>query len=82
MESDNAPIVLDMHDPDARDLYHFAMWRGAVRLESVGLRHSSGRSVRKFVALQLGMRPGAKSETVIAELDKRIAAIHARRNAQ
>lgn len=50
--------------------------KGAVRLEAVGMRHSSGKSMRKVAARLLGMRANAKHDDVIGalarEIEKRI----------
>lgn len=46
--------------------------KGAVKLEKVGMRHSSGRSMRKRAALAMGLKSGASHDNVIAALEKRI----------
>lgn len=52
-------------------------WKHAIRLEQAGMRHSSGRSVRKFAALNLGLAANAKPEAVLAVIEERLAAIRA-----
>ena len=47
--------VIDMQDANARTLYMYAQWRAALRMEAVGLKHSSGRSVRAHVARHFGL---------------------------
>lgn len=46
--------------------------KGAVKLEAVGMRHSSGRSMRKVAALELGLRPNTGHDAVIGALNKEI----------
>lgn len=50
-------------------LWQLLQWRAAVRLEAAGMRHSSGKSVRKFAAIQLGLKPTAKADVVIAAIE-------------
>lgn len=53
---------------------HFtlAAAKGAIKMESRGLKHSSGKSVRKHYALLLGIKPGTKAEIVMDEIQKRL----------
>jgi hypothetical protein len=48
----------------------------AVRLEATGMRHSSGKSMRRVACRELGMRANTKHDDVIGaltkEIDKRI----------
>lgn len=50
----------------------------AVRLEAVGMKHSSGRSMRRVACQELGLRANTSSDNVIGaltkEIDKRIKA--------
>lgn len=46
--------------------------KGAVKLEKVGMRHSSGRSARKHAAKLMKLKPRASYDDVIAALEKRI----------
>lgn len=46
--------------------------KGAVRLEATGMKHSSGRSMRKVAAQLLGMRVNTKHDDVIGALSKEI----------
>ena len=50
-------------------LWQLLQWRAAVRLEAAGMRHSSGRSVRKHAALTLGLKASAKPEAGIAAIE-------------
>ena len=43
--------------------------RGAIRLEKLGMRHSSGKSMRKAWAVHLGLKPTATAEQVIEAID-------------
>lgn len=49
----------------------------AVRLEATGMKHSSGRSMRKVACAELGMKATTKADDVIGalvkEIDKRLA---------
>lgn len=44
----------------------------AVRLEATGMRHSSGRSMRRVACQELGMRLNTKHDDVIGALTKEI----------
>lgn len=44
----------------------------AVRLESIGMRHSSGKSMRKVACLELGLVRNASYDSVIGALAKEI----------
>lgn len=46
-------------------MFNLIQMKSAVRLEKVGLKHSSGRSVRKRAALLLGLPTNAKHDDVI-----------------
>jgi len=54
-------------------VFQLLQWKYAIRLESKGLRHSSGRSVRKFACGKLGLKPGTKADVVIARIDEILA---------
>jgi hypothetical protein len=68
-----------INTPAGMRLFRLAQLRGAVRLEKVGLKHSSGRSVRKMAALELGMKQNAKADAVLAKLQDEIDKIQAER---
>lgn len=57
---------------DGIEYAQLAALKGAVRLEKRGMRHSSGRSMRARAARLMGLSPGAKHETVINALEKRM----------
>ena len=58
--------------PDGIQYARLAALRGAVKLESLGLRHSRIRSVRKLAAIEMGLKPTAKAADVIAALKTRM----------
>lgn len=47
--------------------------KGALKLEKAGLK-SRGGSIRKGWALRLGLKPTAKHDEVIAEINRRVEA--------
>lgn len=51
--------------------------KGAVKLEALGMKHSSGRSARKCWALQLGLKANATHNAVIAALQQAIDSANA-----
>ena len=68
--------VIDMQDQNARSLYAFATWRAALRMEAVGMKHSSGRSVRKHVAQHFGLPVRTPHADLVERLTNEIEAIH------
>lgn len=61
--------------PEGITYARLAALKGAVRLESVGLRHSKIRSVRKMAALELGLKASAKCPEVLAAIEAKMAAM-------
>jgi hypothetical protein len=59
-----------INTPEGIARFQLAQWRAAIKLEALGMRHSSGRSVRKHAAIQLGMKPNAKADAVLAVLNE------------
>jgi hypothetical protein len=57
-----------LNTPNGITFARLAALKGAVRLESVGLKHSSGKSMRKLAAVEMGLKPSAKHIEVIAAL--------------
>lgn len=55
--------------------YSLATAKGSITLETKGLKHSSGLSVRRKWAIELGFKQNAKAELVIAEMERRMAAM-------
>ena len=68
----NEVTVIDT--PDGIHLFKLLSARGAIRLEKLGMKHSSRRSVRKNWALHYGLKANAKADLVLekiqAEIDK------------
>lgn len=56
--------------PEGIRMYFLLAWRGAIRLEAVGMKHSSGRSVTAHVKRVLGIK--GNRDKVLAELEGRI----------
>jgi hypothetical protein len=52
--------------------FQLLQWKYAVGLESKGMRHSSGRSVRKHAALALGLPPRSPAALVIAAINEQL----------
>jgi hypothetical protein len=72
-----------INTPEGMQYYRLAQLKGAVKLESVGLRHSKarGRSVRKMAALEIGLKASAKYPEIIAALEAKMAEMLAVREA-
>ena len=51
--------------------------KGAIKLEKLGMKHSSGKSIRKMWALQLGLKANAKHDEVIAAIEKKLEEVRA-----
>jgi hypothetical protein len=54
-------------------VYQLIQWKHAIRLESKGLKHSSGRSVTAHAKRQLGIR--GSREKVLAEVERILEAV-------
>lgn len=61
-------IVIDT--PEGIAYAQLATLKAAVKLESLGMKHSSGLSMRKQAAKRLGMKPSAKADDVIGALNR------------
>ncbi len=61
-------LVIDT--PEGIAYAQLATLKQAVRLESLGMKHSSGRSMRKVAALKLRMRATAKADDVIGAINR------------
>lgn len=61
-------IVIDT--PEGIAYAQLAALKQAVRLESMGMKHSSGKSMRKVAAIKMGMRATAKADDVIGALNR------------
>jgi hypothetical protein len=62
-------LITGDHIPIAR----LIALKGAVKLEGLGMRHSSGKSMRKHAARLLGISPHSSTDDVVGALVKRIA---------
>jgi hypothetical protein len=50
-------------------VFQLLQWKYAIQLEAKGLRHSSGRSVRKHAATAIGIRPMASAPVVLDAIE-------------
>jgi hypothetical protein len=73
-------IILDT--PEGIAFFRLCALKGAVKLESIGMRHSSGRSMRKILATELGLPPRTDYATVLARAEEKIEAAIAQRATQ
>ncbi len=62
-----------INTPEGIQFARLAALKGAVRLESIGLRHSKIRSVRKMAALEMGLKASAKCPEVLAAIEAKMA---------
>ena len=72
--TNNRPPANAGSQPVAQPVPRFQLlqWKYAVELESRGMKHSSGRSVRKHAALALGLPPRSPAEVVIAAINEQL----------
>ena len=75
MSTDNGMIA---EGREAVNLFQLIAVKSAIKLESLGMRHSSGKSVRKMWAVQMGLKPTAKAEVVIAAIQAKIDEAHSK----
>lgn len=65
-------VTLDMTDEDNRRYFHLLQLKGAIRLEGMGMRHSSGRSALAFAKKLYGFT-GNRDKVLVqiqTELDR------------
>jgi hypothetical protein len=55
--------------------FTYLQWKFGIKLEQRGLRVKANRSVKAHAARMLGLSPRAKAEVVLAEIEKRLAAL-------
>lgn len=67
--ANDKPIIID--NPEGIAYARLASCKGAVKLEKVGLK-SRGGSVRKMIAVEMGMKATATHDDVIAEIQRRM----------
>lgn len=70
--------TIDMTDPNAREYFHLCQLKGAIRLEGLGMRHSSGRSALKHAKQTYGFT--GDREQVIYQITTRTAELLSARN--
>jgi len=58
-----------VNTPDGIRFAQLLSVRGMIRLQAMGMRHSSGKNVRKIWALHYGMKPNAKAADVLARIE-------------
>lgn len=58
--------------------FQLLQWKHAIRMEARGMKHSSGRSVRKHACEALGLPPRTKHDEVVARIDEILEAARAR----
>lgn len=56
-------------------LFQLIAAKHAIKLEKLGIHHSTGRLARKSWALFLGLKQNANHDIVVAEIDKILASI-------
>jgi hypothetical protein len=61
-----------VNTPDQIATARLMALKQAVRLEAVGMKHSSGKSLRKVAARELGLAVNASYDTVIGALAREI----------
>lgn len=71
-----------LNTPEAIDFFRLCQLRGALKMEARGMYHSRLGKIRKPVALMLGMKANTKIEAVIEEIQKRIDAAQAAKEAE
>lgn len=57
--------------------FQLIQWKHAISMESRGMKHSSGRSVRKFACEQLGLPIRTPATDVIAHIQTELDAVKA-----
>jgi len=55
--------------------FQLLQWRAAIKLETAGMKHSSGRSVRKHACREIGMPLNSTADFVLKVLDAMIERI-------
>lgn len=63
--------------PEAIDVFRLITVKSALKLESKGMQMTRGPKLRKPWAIKLGLKPNAKYEEVIAEIQRRLDAAKA-----
>lgn len=50
-------------------VFQLLQWKYAIKLEALGMRHSSGRSVRAHACRMLGLRPRTRADHVVKAIE-------------
>lgn len=58
--------------PVGTKIFQLLAVKSALKLESLGMKHSSGKSIRKMWALELGLKANAKYPEVIAKIEEKL----------
>jgi hypothetical protein len=58
--------------PDQINVYRLMTLRSALKLESIGMKRSHGRSTNSIVCAELGLPKGTKIATTLAALNAHI----------
>ncbi len=66
-------IIIDR--PNGIELFRLKAAISMIKLEKLGMKHSSGRSMKTFYARSLNLRPRAKHDEVIAAIENLIKEI-------
>lgn len=68
-------VSIDMTNNAAHVTFHLMQLRGAIRMEAMGMRHSSGRSALKFAKDLYGFK--GNRDAVLAQIETRLAELKA-----
>lgn len=66
------PHITVLTEPWQIECARLASAKAAIKLEEYGMRHSRLGSLRKRWALHLGLKPNAKHQEVVDEIQKQI----------
>lgn len=58
--------------PVGTKIFQLLAVKGALRLESLGMKHSSGRSLRKVWALEMGLKSNAKFPEILVKIEEKL----------
>ena len=68
-------FTIDMTQPGAKEFVHLAQLKGAIKLEGMGMKHSSGRSALKFAKELYGFTGNREAvlQQIAARMEELIA---------
>jgi hypothetical protein len=58
--------------PVGTKIFQLLAVKGALRLESLGMKHSKIRSLRKVWALEMGLKANAKYPEILAKIEEKL----------